>query len=317
MEIPEPGDGYSALTESVAAWTDPDRVVIRIDGTRADRMLNGLLSTDITLLQPGDAALSFVLTSKGRPVAVPKVIRTQDAILLDVSRVALPGLLDHFGTYLPPRLATVKVLEEARRISLLGPRSEGVAAEVVAASGCLFVPRDLSDGGGVDIYVLSDEDQSAVAAIEPAIATAGGMRASVADYEAWRIERGIPVFGADITADNLPQETGLVERAVSFDKGCFTGQEVVARIHYRGHVNRHLRGLRSTEPSTRPHLQPEGAVYSKGRAVGAVTSSCDSPRFGPICLAYVRREIAPGDEIGASPDAPTGWLVSELPFTST
>ena len=317
MEIPEPGDGYSALTESVAAWTDPDRVVIRIDGTRADRMLNGLLSTDITLLQPGDAALSFVLTSKGRPVAVPKVIRTQDAILLDVSRVALPGLLDHFGTYLPPRLATVKVLEEARRISLLGPRSEGVAAEVVAASGCLFVQRDLSDGGGVDIYVLSDEDQSAVAAIEPAIAAAGGMRASAVDYEAWRIERGIPVFGADITADNLPQETGLVERAVSFDKGCFTGQEVVARIHYRGHVNRHLRGLRSTEPSTRPHLQPEGAVYSKGRAVGAVTSSCDSPRFGPICLAYVRREIAPGDEIGASPDAPTGWLVSELPFTST
>ncbi len=317
MEIPEPGDGYSALTESVAAWTDPDRVVIRIDGTRADRMLNGLLSTDITLLQPGDAALSFVLTSKGRPVAVPKVIRTQDAILLDVSRVALPGLLDHFGTYLPPRLATVTVLEEARRISLLGPCSEGVAAEVVAASGCLFVPRDLSDGGGVDIYVLSDEDQSAVAAIEPAIAAAGGMRASAADYEAWRIERGIPVFGADITADNLPQETGLVERAVSFDKGCFTGQEVVARIHYRGHVNRHLRGLRSTEPSTRPHLQPEGAVYSKGRAVGAVTSSCDSPRFGPICLAYVRREIAPGDEIGASPDAPTGWLVSELPFTST
>jgi folate-binding protein YgfZ len=156
-----------------------------------------------------------------------------------------------------------------------------------------------------------------VAAIEPAIAAAGGMRASTADYEAWRIERGIPVFGADITADNLPQETGLVERAVSFDKGCFTGQEVVARIHYRGHVNRHLRGLRSTEPSTRPHLQPEAAVYSKGRAVGAVTSSCDSPRFGPICLAYVRREIAPGDEIGASPDAPTGWLLSELPFTST
>jgi folate-binding protein YgfZ len=316
MENPEPGDGYAALTESVGTWTDPGRVIIRIGGPRADRMLNGLLSTDITLLQPGDAALSFVLTSKGRPVAVPKVIRTQDAILLDVSRASLPGLLDHFGTYLPPRFATVTVLEGARRISLLGPRSEGVAAEVATASGCLFIPRDLSDGGGVDVYMLSDEDRSAVAVIEAAISAAGGLSASAADYDTWRIERGIPVFGVDITADNLPQETGLVERAVSFDKGCFTGQEVVARIHYRGHVNRHLRGLRSTDPSTRPCLQPDEAVYSKGRVVGAVTSSCDSPRFGPICLAYVRREVAPGDEIGVSPDAHTGWLVSGLPFTS-
>ena len=317
MENPEPGDGYTALTESVAAWTDPDRVIIRVSGPRTDRMLNGLLSTDITLLQPGDAALSFVLTSKGRPISVPKVIRTHDAILLDVSGAALPGLLDHFGTYLPPRFATVTVLEGARRISLLGPRSADVTAELAAASNCLFVPRDLSDGGGVDIYVISDEDRSTVAAIEPAVAAAGGTRTSAADYETWRIERGIPVFGADVTADNLPQETGLVERAVSFDKGCFAGQEMVARIHYRGHVNRHLRGLRSTDASTRPHLQPDEAVYAKGRAAGTVTSSCDSPRFGPICLAYVRRDVAPGDEIGVSPDAPTGWLVSELPFTST
>ena len=316
MENPEPGDGYTALTESVAIWTDPDRVVVRIGGPRADRMLNGLLSTDITLLKPGDAALSFVLTSKGRPIAVPKVIRAQDAILLDVSRAALPGLLDHFGTYLPPRFATVTVLEGASRISLLGPRSEDVAAEVAAASACLFIPRDLSDGGGVDVYVLSDEDRSAVASIESAISAAGGLSASAADYDIWRIERGIPVFGADITADNLPQETGLVERAVSFDKGCFTGQEVVARIHHRGHVNRHLRGLRSTDPPIRPYLQPDEAVYSKGRAVGVVTSSCDSPRFGPVCLAYVRREVAPGDEISASPDVQTGWLVSEIPFTS-
>jgi folate-binding protein YgfZ len=310
-------DGYKALTESVAVWTDPDRIIVRVGGPRTDRMLNGLLSTDITLLQPGDAALSFVLTSRGRPVAVPKVIRTHDAILLDVDRAALPGLLDHFETYLPPRFATVTVLEEAIRITLLGPRSEGVAAEVASASGCLFIPRDPSDGGGVDVYVLSEEDRAAVPSIEPAIVAAGGARASATDYDTWRIERGIPVFGADITAENLPQETGLAERAVSFDKGCFTGQEVVARIHYRGHVNRHLRGLRSTDPSIRSHLQPADALYSKGRAVGAVTSTCDSPRFGPICLAYVRREVAPGDEVGASPDTPTGWLVSELPFTST
>lgn len=318
---PEPGDGYRALTEAVAIWTDPHRIIIRVGGPRVDQMLNGLLSTDITLLQPGDAALSFLLTSKGRPVAVPKVIRTRDAILLDVSQAAFPGLIDHFGTYLPPRFATVTVLEAARRISLLGPRSEsvaaGVAAELAPASCPLFVPRHPSDGGGVDIYVLSDAGRSVVAALEPAVAAQGGTRASTADYETWRIERGIPTFGADVTADNLPQETGLVERAVSFDKGCYAGQEVVARIHYRGRVNRHLRGLRCADPSAHLSLQPGQAVYTEGRTAGAVTSSCDSPRFGLICLAYVRREVAPGDEIGASPDAPTGWQVSELPFTST
>jgi len=321
-ENPQPGDGYRALAESVAIWTDPHRVIIRVGGPQADRMLNGLLSTDITLLQPGAAALSFILTAKGRPVAVPKVIRLSDAVLLDVSRAAFPGIVDHFGTYLPPRFATVTVLETARRISLLGPRSDSAAAAVAAklapTSGPLFVPRDPSEGGGMDIYVLSDADESVVTAVERAVAAARGTRASAADHEAWRIERGIPAFGVDITAENLPQETGLVERAVSFEKGCYTGQEVVARIHYRGRVNRHLRGLRCSDPSARlSSLQPGQTLYTKGRTAGAVTSSCDSPRFGPICLAYVRREVALGDEIGASPDAPTGWLVSQLPFTST
>jgi tRNA-modifying protein YgfZ len=104
----------------------------------------------------------------------------------------------------------------------------------------------------------------------------------------------------------MPQEAGINERAVSFTKGCYVGQETVARLHYRGKPNRHLRGLRLAEPAER------GAEVELGdRTVGRVGSTCVSPRLGPIALALVRREAAPGDtvQVGGAPAE-----VVELPF---
>ncbi|MGB5303019.1 MAG: glycine cleavage T C-terminal barrel domain-containing protein [Gemmatimonadota bacterium] len=309
-----PGPGYEALTSGVAMWLDPDRVFLRIEGTRAAAVLNGLLSADVPALQPGDSTLSFVLTSKGRPVAVPVVIRTDESILLDLSRAALPGLLDHFGTYLPPRFASVTRLEDARRVSLLGPRATTVATGIKIPAGPIRVERELGQGGGTDFYF---PDGGPDGTIEAAVRAAGGEVATAADYEIWRIEHGIPRFGLDITAENLPQETGLVSLAVSFDKGCYTGQEVVARIHYRGQVNRHLRGIRPAHPYSGPPV-PHGTELTRdGRAVGATASWCSSPRLGPIGLAYVRRELTPGDEIEVTADHPFAGVVIELPFTST
>jgi folate-binding protein YgfZ len=166
----------------------------------------------------------------------------------------------------------------------------------------------------VDFYF---PDGGSTEAIEAAVRAAGGEVATAADYEIWRIEHGIPRFGLDITAENLPQETGLVSRAVSFDKGCYTGQEVVARIHYRGQVNRHLRGIRPAHPYSGPPV-PHGTELTRdGRAVGATASWCSSPRLGPIGLAYVRRELTPGDTVEVSADHEFTCIVTELPFTST
>lgn len=309
-----PGPGYEALTSGVAAWVDPGRVLLRIEGARAAAVLNGLLSADVAALQPGDSTVAFVLTSKGRPVAVPVVICSPDSILLDVSRAALPGLLDHFGTYLPPRFASVTRLEDARRVSLLGPDAAAVATDLELSGNPLRVERAPEEGGGVDFYF---PDGGSTEAIEAAVRAAGGEVATAADYEIWRIEHGIPRFGLDITAENLPQETGLVSRAVSFDKGCYTGQEVVARIHYRGQVNRHLRGIRPAHPYSGPPV-PHGTELTRdGRAVGATASWCSSPRLGPIGLAYVRRELTPGDTVEVSADYEFTCIVTELPFTST
>ena len=122
------------------------------------------------------------------------------------------------------------------------------------------------------------------------------------------MERGIPRYGVDMGPDNLPGEAGIVERAVSFTKGCYVGQEPVARMYHRGRPNRHLRGLRL-----------EGAVatgepvFAGEREVGRLSSAVDSPRLGPIGLGIVRREIAPGDRITAGA-AGVGATVVELPF---
>jgi folate-binding protein YgfZ len=295
-------------------WVDPDRVLLRVEGTRAAAVLDGLLSADVTALQPGDSTLSFVLTSRGRPVAVPVVVRADDSILMDVSRVALPGLLDHFATYLPPRFASVTLLEDGRRISLLGPGAAGVAVELELPDGVLPVDRPTELGGGMDFYL---PEGGLEGTIEAAMRAVGGEAASPHDYEVWRIERGIPRFGVDITAENLPQETGLVPLAVSFEKGCYTGQEVVARIHYRGQVNRHLRGVRPAQPYPGPPVPCGTALTKDGRIVGATTSWCVSPCFGPIGLGYVRRELAGGDEIAVAADPPFEGLVADRRFTST
>jgi folate-binding protein YgfZ len=110
--------------------------------------------------------------------------------------------------------------------------------------------------------------------------------------ECLRIERGRPRLGFDMDENTIPQEADLNDRAVSFTKGCYVGQETVARLFYKGKPNRHLRGLRLTEPAERGD-----PIEIGGKQVGTVGSTCVSPTFGPIALALVRREAAPGDEV--------------------
>ena len=307
-------EGYEALTSGVALWKDPDRALLRVHGPSAGAALNGLLSADVEALDEGQAALSFLLTSKGRPVALPVVIRREGDFVLDVSATALAGVREHFATYLPPRCARAELLEDLHRVSVLGPGASAAVLAVDWPADVLRIARADADGGGADLYLDPVHDVADVAA---RLEGAAPRTASAADHEAWRIELGVPRYGVDVTEENLPQETGLVPRAVSFDKGCYTGQEVVARIHYRGHVNRLLRGIRYGDGEAGPPLRPGEELVRDDRAVGHVTSACLSPRFGSIALAYVRREIDPGDGLAPVSDPSVRLLVTELPFTNT
>ena len=125
--------------------------------------------------------------------------------------------------------------------------------------------------------------------------------------ECRRIESGRPRLGLDMDGDTIPQAAGINERAISFSKGCYVGQETVARLHYKGKPNRHLRGLQLTAPAARGD-----EILLGDKVVGRIGSTCESPRLGPIALALVRREAAPGGEVLVAGAVAT---VVELPFT--
>jgi folate-binding protein YgfZ len=198
---------------------------------------------------------------------------------------------------------------ECALLSLIGPDARRVAgAEELPATehACarvgarVLVVTDL----GVDVICAAED----VARVRAELETAGAVPVSEAAAEVLRVESGRPRYGVDLDQSVIPQEAGLNDRAVSFTKGCYVGQETVARLHYRGKPNRHLRGLRLSEPA------PSGAELRLGeKLVGRLGTVAVSPRLGPIALALVRREAAPGNRLAIEGSAASAEVV-ELPF---
>ena len=147
---------------------------------------------------------------------------------------------------------------------------------------------------GVDLLFYASQSTSIeqlVAGIQPVSEDAA---------EIVRIESGRPRFGVDMSEDNFPGELGLEERAVSFTKGCYVGQEPVARMHHRGHPNRHLRGLTLSQPAATGEAVTRSDSDGAMTQVGRVGSPAVSPALGPIALALIRREVEVGTEVIAA-----------------
>jgi folate-binding protein YgfZ len=280
--------------------------MVRVRGERRAEMLNGLVTNQVDgLVDAGRHAM--LLSPKGRVLADMRIFPFADSLLLDVPREGLPNLLAAFQKYLPPIYATYE--DASSSLSLLGlygPKATVVASEAIAAvpdqhlavadveigsNGCLVVRNRRLAGDGVELFAPREAVPEIVEGLLSSVREHGGRAIGSRALEVVRVESGIPTYGADISEANLAQETGLEEEAISYDKGCYLGQEVVARVHFRGHVNRHLSGLRFAKqvPPTGAHLIDDG-----GKEIGAVTSAVESPELGPIGLGYVRREIETG-----------------------
>jgi tRNA-modifying protein YgfZ len=195
-------------------------------------------------------------------------------------------------------------------LSLIGPAAWEVAGVEPLAPE--HANRAVSAAGVPAVAVATDVgldlicDSADTAALAAALGDAGAVAVREAAAEIVRVEHGRPRYGVDLDDTVIPQEAGLNDRAVSFTKGCYIGQETVARLHWRGKPNRHLRGLRLSAPVA------SGAELRLGdRVVGTVGSSVISPRLGPIALAVVRREAEPGAVLAVG--NATARLVS-LPF---
>jgi folate-binding protein YgfZ len=146
--------------------------------------------------------------------------------------------------------------------------------------------------------------------VTDALLGAGAAEVSPEAAEILRIEAGRPRFGAEMGTETMPAEAGIVEQAVSFTKGCYIGQETVARLHYKGKPNRHLRGLKL---SGAQGAQPGDPVLLGEKEVGRLGSAGVSPAFGPVGLAILRREAEPGATVAVGEDGVTAEVVA-LPF---
>ncbi|MFN8151056.1 MAG: folate-binding protein [Solirubrobacterales bacterium] len=298
---------YRATREEAGLLDRSDRARIAVTGSEAGEFLQGQITNDVEALEPGTGCYAALLDRKGHIRADMRVLRlAPDSYLIDTEPEAGDAVLAHLSMYKIGRDAEVAAAgSDERLLSLIGPRSEGI---IGAPLGPEHTHREVRIDGvdcravatdaGADLLVPAASAQT----VEAALLAAGAEPIEARAAEIGRVESGRPRLGHEIEPDRtMPQEAGINERAVSFTKGCYIGQETVARLHYKGKPNRHLRLLTSTAEL------PEGAAVSlEGRELGNVGTAVLSPARGPLALAILRREAEPGDEVEvAGPDGGT------------
>ena len=298
---------YERLVESAGLVDRSYRGKLRLSGSEAADYLHGQVTNDVAGLDPGRGCYATLLTPKGQIVADMRVLRGPDFLWLDLEPRSMPALSRNASMYSIGRdVRTEDVTEGHALLSLIGP----------AAADALDVAPPPEEHawreGEHGMYVHTD---LGVDVICPA-ADADGVRAALAieevseeAAECVRVESGRPRLGYEIAGGVIPQEAGLNERAVSFTKGCYVGQETVARLHYKGKPNRHLRGLRLSAPAA-----TGDEVRSGEREVGRIGTAVVSPVHGPIALAILRREVGPGDRVKVGANGADAE-VADLPFS--
>lgn len=306
---------YSALHNGALFFDRSDRLRMRIAGDKAAELVTGMVTSDVSGLLPGEGQYAAALTPKGKIVADLRIFALDGALLIDTSAAAAAGWKDMVRKYVNPRVAPYHdVTAEMSDIGVFGgsasdavSRLTGLDARELAAlahyahrkatiaDATLIVARVPElDFDGYEIFVPASVAESVKEKL-----VAGGIAAgSVETWDIARIESGRPQWGIDMDESTLPQEANFDELgAISYTKGCYIGQETVARVHFRGHVNRFLRRLRFV---TRP-APPRGAelVDETGKVIGDIRSTALSPRYGGVGLGMVRREIPPGTTLQA------------------
>lgn len=293
-----------------------DRDVIRVAGPQAIAYLQGQLSQDVVALAVGGSAPSLLLSPQGKVDAWLRVTRVaDDACLLDVDAGWGEAVMERLGRF---KLRTKMEMSAGAAWRCLALRGPGVAG-VPGAAG-LVVPAFWPGVEGVDLLGESVEVPPGVTLVGPDA------------LRALRVEAGVPAMGSELGPKTIPAEAGLVAASVSFTKGCYTGQELVARIDSRGNrVPRRLRGVvvawellerlgaASASALAHPHSSPPpvGAeLVLDDKVVGALTSVASSPGLeAVVALAYVRREVEPPVELSLRwDDASVAAQVRELPL---
>ncbi len=325
---------YQAARGACGLLDCSDRGKLALTGADAKSFLQGQVTNDMLALAGGEGCYAAFLTPKGKMLGDLRILdaglvpvarsasglaesgdaRVVQLLLLDTERVCLQELFNMIRRFsVGYDVQLHKRTLERGLLALIGP-----AADAVAGAADLPAPehahRELELAGvsvrairtylGIDLLC----DSGDIDALRGSLQDAGAAPVSETVAECLRVERGRPRYGVDLDDTVIPQEAGLNERAVSFTKGCYVGQETVARLHYRGKPNRRLRGLLLSAPGERGE-----ELALEGRKVGRLGSVAQSPEHGAIALALVRREAPPGSSVTVG-DGGASAEVIELPF---
>ncbi|MGH2906519.1 MAG: YgfZ/GcvT domain-containing protein [Solirubrobacterales bacterium] len=294
---------YAALTESAAVVRRAQPGVLALTGDDAAEFLQGQVTNDVEALQPGDGHYAALLTPKGKMRADMRVLRTAETLLVVADAGQLPVIRHTIDTFRIGYFFTTEDRSEGAALaSVIGPRAD----EFTSALGDLPADTEAAIAEfefhgeplvairtqlGIDLLGMAGAVDKAI----KALTEAGVVVASEDAAQIIRVEHAIPSFGAELDENTIPGEAGLNERAVNFEKGCYVGQETVARMHYKGKPNRVLRLLRAGAP-----LQAGAAVTaSDGRELGQIGTAVESPAQGAIALAVLRREAESGTKVDA------------------
>ncbi|WP_353269452.1 glycine cleavage T C-terminal barrel domain-containing protein [Gemmatimonas sp.] len=345
LVYPEPllGDDVEAYLDlrRDAAWFEAMNHWSSVQGPKAMDALNGLVTNDVSQLAVGMGMHAVALTPKGKVVCDMYIARTaEDRFMLTVLRHCAPAWLDLARKYINPRLA--KVADESDQWATWMVYGTNAAQAVANLGGAMHTVEDLGDimvqglaewpvwshgmwnigpvsvrlvrapvmGSLPGFIIIADARDTAL--VRERLEASTSRRATRAVWNIARIEGGRPAFGIDMDENTIPQEANLdTLGAISFTKGCYTGQETVARVHFRGHVNRHLRGLVGEAPLP----QHARILDANGKDVGDVRSTAISPRLGNIAIAMIRREVEPGSRvIVRTGEGDIGATTLALPF---
>ncbi|ADB52588.1 CAF17-like 4Fe-4S cluster assembly/insertion protein YgfZ [Conexibacter woesei] len=312
-----------AVREGAGLLDRSERGKLALTGGETKRFLQGQVTNDVEALVPGSGCYAAFLTAKGKMRGDLRVLDVHvdarefpgqagdqaptgnsqcEALLLDCERVALQDLFTMVRQFkLGFDVELHRRTLERGLLSLVGPRSRAVLGDAAAALGEPEHANVAATVDGIAVVLVATDvgvdliaDSAQTDALSRALLARGAHAVDEPVVETLRVERGRPRYGAELDDTTIPQEADLNDRAVSFTKGCYVGQETVARLFYKGKPNRHLRGLRLSAP-----VAPGTELMLGGKRVGAVGSVALSPAHGPIALALVRREAEPGATVTA------------------
>jgi len=284
-----------------------DAGLARVSGPGHREALQRVLSQDVLGLSPGQGRPALLLAPKGQFRALMAVFAGEDSTWLlappgrgeELARSLRPYLLLSRCTAEPAVVGAVAVLGPGRREAVAGALADAAALPEggwLERAGVLWFGRTLL---GVPGAVAAAREPDALAVLERQVRAAGAEPVSAGAVELERIRAGSPVWGAELTGTVLPPETGIDAETVSYSKGCYIGQETIARMRTYGHPNRCLAGLRqSAGDAGAPALPVPLTAAGEDKVRGTLTSWGWHPRHGGVALALVKRELAePGTRL--------------------